>query len=182
MSQRKLNGEAESFSIALNDTLSAKLTPQDLELRFRAVGDRGYVSAETDRMILSDAIAEGIESAASHLGLEAAPTVVYLSNEIFAEDRETNDERYSMYSILAGIDFSAAKPLGGSRLESGDPIPELAENEILLSRWLAEDLEVDGRRQGRDALARRGQPRRTPGNSFYVRGGGDSGRGRRCDG
>lgn len=63
-------------------------------------------------------------------------------NEISAADRTDQKTRYSMYSIVAGVDFQQGPPLGPFRLSDDLPMPELNDDEIILSAWLAEDLQV----------------------------------------
>jgi ABC-type antimicrobial peptide transport system permease subunit len=129
--------DSSTAAARLEDALRESLTLDDLAIRLRVDSARGYVSAETNRMILQQEIADGIESAASQLGLRTAPTLVSLINELAAADRESPDERYSMYSIIAGLPLKVDAPLG--------PFFErdLADDEIILSQWLADDLEVE---------------------------------------
>lgn len=121
----------------LQDAITASLQPHDLGLRLRVDTEHGYVSVESDRMILEEAIGDAIMRTTDQLGLRAAPTLVYLINEFAAADRMSSSERYSMYSIIAGLPLGASPPLG----PVGDR-PELADNEILLAEWLQEDLDV----------------------------------------
>ncbi len=126
----------------LNAVVQKSLTPKDLKLNFRVVADRGYLAAESDRMILDDATAGAVAAAAEDLGLATDKTIVYLSNEIWATDRADPDERLSMYSIIAGLDMQAEAPFGPLKLTDGSAIPKLGNNDILLSAWLAEDLKI----------------------------------------
>lgn len=126
----------------LNDALQNHLNLDDLGLRLRKNMDRGYVSAESERMIIEDTLSAAISQSAEQLGLIAAPSVVYISNEIFAADRQAPDERYSMYSVLGGIPFDAPSPLGPVKLQEGTTVTSLEANEIVLSAWLAKDLQV----------------------------------------
>lgn len=126
----------------LNTVLQKSLKPTDLELNLRTVADRGYLSAESDRMILDQATADAVAAAAYDLGLSTSKSIVYLSNEIWAADRATPDERLSMYSIIAGLDMQAAAPFGPMKLSDGSAVPELGDTDIILSAWLAEDLDV----------------------------------------
>ena len=121
----------------LNEAVSESVTMADFGLRVRVDTGRGYLSAETDRMILEPAVADSIVTTARQLGLNTAPTLVYLINEFAAEDRDHPDERYSMYTIVAGLPHDAAPPLGpiGNR--------QPAEDEIILSEWLSDDLKVE---------------------------------------
>jgi ABC-type antimicrobial peptide transport system permease subunit len=133
---------SQKLNTALADGLSAGLTLEDVELRLRTVVDRGYVSVESERMILSDPIAEAVMQTTDTLGLQAKPTLVYLANEIAAVGRQADDKRYSMYSIVAGLPFDATAPLGPFQLNDGSPVPPLSDSDIILSSWLAEDLAV----------------------------------------
>lgn len=103
---------------------------------------RDYVSIETDRMILSDSTAGAAAQAADQLSLDSAGTIVYLLNEIFASDRVNEEERFSMYSIVAGVPMDVGKPLGPFRPQDADESWNAADDEILLTAWLAEDLQV----------------------------------------
>lgn len=123
---------------SLQDAVTASLQLDDLSLRLRVDTEHGYVSAESDRMILEQTVVDGVMSTADQLGLRAAPTLVYLINEFAAADRVSSNERYSMYSIIAGLPVNATAPLGPVGTQQ-----ELADNEILLSPWLQEDLEVN---------------------------------------
>jgi ABC-type lipoprotein release transport system permease subunit len=122
--------------------LQKALTLEDIGLRVRRIEDRGYLSVESDSMILEDTISAAVLKAADKLGMKAAPTLVYLANEINAANRTDNNSRYSMYSIIAGLDFGQPSPLGPFLLNDGTPVPSLKDNEIVLSEWLAADLEV----------------------------------------
>jgi putative ABC transport system permease protein len=126
----------ESEPDALESAVVESLTLDDLALRLRIDAEHGYVSAETDRMILETPVSDGVIAAADQLGLQTAPTLVYLINEFAAADRESSRERYSMYSIIAGVPLDRTTPLG--------PFgpAELAPDEVVISPWLADDLEV----------------------------------------
>jgi ABC-type antimicrobial peptide transport system permease subunit len=127
---------------SLQSKLQKSLTMEDIGLRIRRIEDRGYLSVESDSMIVEDAISDAVLKAADKLGMKAAPTLVYLANEISASNRTDNNSRYSMYSIIAGLDFGQPSPLGPFLLNDGTPVPSLKDNEIVLSDWLAADLEV----------------------------------------
>ena len=141
--ERSLAEFDKPLSDGLLDALSDSLNLTDMEVRLRPVEDRGYVSVESDRMILSDAVAEASQKAADEIGLQSAPVLVYLANEIAAADRSDDSERYSMYSIIAGLPFDSPLPLGPFKLPDGSDVPELADDDIALSAWLAEDLKVE---------------------------------------
>lgn len=133
--------------IAIADSLLAQLQKtliiDDLGLRARPVETSGFLSIESDSMILEDTVSDAVLKASDNLGMQAAPTLVYLINEISAANRTDLKTRYSMYSIVAGLDFQHSAPLGPFRLSDGEPVPTLSDNEIILSAWLAEDLQIN---------------------------------------
>jgi len=127
---------------SLQAELQKALTLSDLGLRVRPIEAGGFLSVESDSMILEDAVSDAVLQAAENLGMSAAPTLVYLMNEISAANQNDKKNLYSMYSIVAGLDFWQAAPLGPFRLTDDQPVPKLSDDEIILSAWLAEDLQV----------------------------------------
>ncbi|MFO1003126.1 MAG: hypothetical protein U0936_22560 [Planctomycetaceae bacterium] len=65
------------------------IAAEDIGLRFRIIEERGYMSVESDSMILEDSIAEAVQKAARNIGMKAAPTMVLLANEINARNAKT---------------------------------------------------------------------------------------------
>jgi ABC-type antimicrobial peptide transport system permease subunit len=126
----------------MQNQLQRTLTAADLGLRLRPITSAGFLSVESESLILEDPVVRAVEASASELGLVAAPTLVYLINELNAANRSDDASRFSMYSIAAGLDFHQPEPLGPFRLADGSPVPELADNEIVLSDWVATDLQV----------------------------------------
>lgn len=126
----------------VDELISKYITLKDVGVSIREHEARGYLSVETDRMILDDATSDTVQAAAAKLGLQTAPAVIYLLNEIFATDRIDPDDRYSMYSIIAGVNPNQSQPLGPFRPTDADAGFQLADDEILLTDWLAEDLQV----------------------------------------
>ncbi len=135
---------ADDVAVAerLQGDLRRRLAAADIGLRMRSMEARGYLSAESDSMILEDPIAESVQQAAAKVGLNASPVLVYLINEFSAANRTDLNSRYSMYSIAAGIDVRSTSPLGPFVTSAGEQIPELGPKDIVVSDWLAKDLEV----------------------------------------
>lgn len=126
----------------LQQAVAATIDLADVGLQIRALTDRGCLSVESDTMILSDPLSDAILSAARSTGVTASPVQVYLVNELSAAGRTDPKQRYSMYSIVAGVDFAQPAPLGPFLLNDGSPVPPLQDSDIVLSAWLAEDLQV----------------------------------------
>jgi ABC-type lipoprotein release transport system permease subunit len=132
-----------NLSSQLQQSLAKTLTLTDVGLTIRSPEQRSYLSVESTSMIIEDGIADAVLAAAKELGFTAEPVLVYLANELSAVGRENPNSRYSMYSIVAGLNLNAPSPLGPFQLASGEAAPTLAENEIALSAWLAQDLQVN---------------------------------------
>ncbi len=65
-------------------------TLADLSLRLVSHADRGYVSLESEQMMLDNGVSRGALRAANSLGRRAYPVLVYLFNQVFQpEERRT---------------------------------------------------------------------------------------------
>ncbi len=93
-----------------------------------------YVSFESERMILEDALAMTAEQVAAKLNMPASPVLAYLTNEISLVGDETG-KKFSMYSIVAGVPEPSqlAAPFGPLATQP------LGKDGVLLSEWLAKD-------------------------------------------
>ena len=149
---------------ALSEALVDSLGLADVGLNLRTVVDRGYLTVESDSMIIEDELSKAVTSAAESLGVASEPTLVYLANEIQRvedtsgnstgaqpnadtasskmQDKGSRQPGYSMYSIVAGLNFHAQTPLGPFLLSDGSAVPPLSKDDIVLSDWLASDLNV----------------------------------------
>jgi putative ABC transport system permease protein len=99
-----------------------------------------YFSLSTDRMMLDEATAREAERAFAALGAERVLT--YLANSIeripaeSANEPEAGDHRGIPYSMITAIDPTADGPLVDAE---GEPLPPLADDEIVLTTWAAQD-------------------------------------------
>ena len=90
-----------------------------------------YFSVSTDRLVINDDAAESIRKAFPN----AAELFTYLANDI----RLAGSGSGVPYSMVSAVDFSDSfRPLS----ISGAPIRNLAENEIVLNEWTANDLDA----------------------------------------
>jgi putative ABC transport system permease protein len=115
----------------LNKTLKATLQPEDYGLKFREIDRLGYLSVESDLLILPPDTVTAIEATAKALGFRAEPTVVYVVDTLAHEKREIP------YPIVAGLNASAAKPLGPFLPKD---VPELGNGEVILLNWPRSEL------------------------------------------
>lgn len=119
---------------ALSDTLSL----EDLSLRV-VPNDRGYLALESEQMILEDSFATAARKAADEAGQSVAQNMVYLVNEL---SNVENPDAYSAYSVIAGVDLSEVEAAPFGPLLVGDKVDALNNDEIILSDWLASDLDA----------------------------------------
>jgi putative ABC transport system permease protein len=132
--------DAAAAAAALDVELGQILTSDDLALRI-VKAPRGYLSVESQRQILENDIATAAEKSAEHLGMATSPVFDYLANEI---DNGSDPKKYSMYSIVAGLDpvTTNTSPFGPFVWASARPDEPLGPDEIVLDDWLAGDLGV----------------------------------------
>jgi ABC-type antimicrobial peptide transport system permease subunit len=121
----------------LDAALGRLLRLEDLELRLLEHPDHGYLSLESEQMFLEAAVSKAALAAGQELRGETSPVLVSLVNEI---RKQRNPERYSMYSVIAGIRPEEPKPFGPLEF-LGDHQP-LEGDRVYLNEWLAQDLEA----------------------------------------
>ena len=120
---------------SLNKWFAPQLSDYSLSLRKT---DRSYFNLTSDRMVLEPAV---VAAAMKAFGADGAqPALTYLANYI-----ETADGHGKIpYSTVAAVDFADAAPLGPLLNLKGDPIGPLADDEIVLNSWAADDLAAQG--------------------------------------
>jgi len=120
---------AGSDSADLQQALAELAQPVDYGLKVQANAQHGYLSIQSNRLVLAAAQIQALRNAAAANNAAAAVTSVYLADKIRAPNGLT-----SSYALLAGAeglnDFAAIE---GTSVISSD-------SQILLNSWLAEDL------------------------------------------
>jgi ABC-type antimicrobial peptide transport system permease subunit len=112
-------------SDSLAENFKSKLILADYGLTLRR-SPHGYVSLESQQLVLSDAIAETALATAGRTRLRAAKTLSYLANRI------TEGDEWIPYSVVAALDPALPPPLGPF-LPQG--IDELQKDDIILVDW-----------------------------------------------
>ncbi len=117
---------------ALQESLQPTLADYGIEV---AIHKLGYAQATSNRMLIGPAAASVIHKAfaADH----PQDVFTYLANTIAAGDKQIP------YSTISAIDFRAEPPLGPFKTPEGEAIAPLADDEIVLNSWAAEDLGVE---------------------------------------
>lgn len=128
----------------LEAALKQNLTLADLNLKIIPHAERNYLSLESEQMILDPQIEQAGREAAKKLDVATSPVMVYIANEFSPLKTPTGEEKtpYSMYSIVAGLDFPEQPPFGPFKFIGAKPKLPLQENEIVLNEWLANDLKT----------------------------------------
>ncbi len=98
----------------------------------------GYFNITTDRMLLEPTVKAAAMKAFDHDS--AQPTFTYLANYILADDGRGKIP----YSTVAAVDFSDSAPLGPLLNRDRQPIGPLADDEIVLNAWAADDFAAQG--------------------------------------
>ena len=126
---------------------------------------QGYLNITTDRLLFSESAEAAIRDALGARGKKGTgtfcpkgpagaahkrsqspfshqspfslqPTLTYLANTIARGEQEIS------YSTITAIDFPAEPPLGPFVTPEGEPIEPLADDQIVLNSWAADDLEA----------------------------------------
>ena len=149
----------------LTRLLEQSLQPADLNLRVVTQSQAGYVSVESERMILDRPAVQAVERAARETRGELSPVLVYIANRLrrapaTPDAPEQPGEPLSRYSVVAGVEprvFNSTEPppFGPYELAANSPAPAPGGNlllsppagspagkGILINDWLAQDLRV----------------------------------------
>ena len=92
----------------------------------------GYFNVTSRQMMMIEPIEMELVRAIDDRKIQ--PVLTYLANAIAIGNREIP------YSTIAAVDFVASPPLGPFLGPEGETLPPLAEDEIALNSWAAEDL------------------------------------------
>ncbi|MBL9092997.1 MAG: FtsX-like permease family protein, partial [Planctomycetaceae bacterium] len=94
----------------------------------------GYFNLASDRMLIDPPTEQAVLEA--YGDLQPQKVYTYLANTIAADGKEIP------YSTIAAMDLVDRAPLGPFRTPDGTAIGPIADGEIVLNRWAAEDLGV----------------------------------------
>lgn len=122
--QRREWADRVAEKVAVQIAPDRELSRQTVDAYFQR--ERNYLNLHSRRILLEAAVAEAALAAAKRTGLRAAPTLIYLANNIRAGDVDVP------YSVVAALDPTEAAPLGPF-LPAG--VKSLADDEIVLADW-----------------------------------------------
>ena len=117
------------------ESLTYQLHPTLDDYGIHVQGTRlGYVNVTSDRMVLEPAAERAIVDALAARHVEFQPALTYLANTIACGKREVP------YSTITAVGFAAQPRLGPFLSPEGKPLSPLADDEVALNSWAAEDL------------------------------------------
>ena len=117
------------------DTLQSLLHPTLGDLGFLLeTTPQGYVNVTSTRMLIDPAAERSARKALA--GNRTQDAFTYLANYIKAGDGKARIP----YSTITAIDLRDRPPLGPFTAEDGEIIGQIADDEIVLNRWAADDL------------------------------------------
>ena len=122
----------------LTSDLHRHLTMQDLSLRLVSNEAHGYLSLESERMLIDEGTITAAENVAKNHGWATSPVLVSLLTEI---ENSRDASKFSMYPISAGVGESSSRGAFES-LDFASGVAPQTKDEIAISDWLAEDLAV----------------------------------------
>jgi ABC-type lipoprotein release transport system permease subunit len=128
--------EVGALEASFYESLQKYLTLADLGLKWRSSG--GEMILESRELIISPSMEQNIRMAAVQVGLQPQVIFTYLANSI-------SSDQTIPYSTVTALDLEAESFRESLRLVSGEPAPELGDDEILLDKWAATEL---GAREG----------------------------------
>jgi len=129
-----LGRQAGSDTADLAGALHRVLSLEDLGLQLESEG--AVTTLESRQFVLDDARAATAQAVAAELGVPVQPVLTYLANSIELGDRRVP------FSTVSALGTLSDPALGPFSLTDGQPAPDLAEDEVLLNSWAADDLEA----------------------------------------
>lgn len=146
-----LTGDALTPATAerITELLDEQLTLADLGLKVAPHADHGYFSLESEQMLLEEAVASAGEEVTAGRGWPISPVLVYLLNRMGRPEPADSKTGYSMYSVVAGVEFTDRAPFGPFEFLAGG-VPQAKSTNaagpvpVVVNEWLADDLQGAG--------------------------------------
>ncbi|MFQ5527172.1 MAG: FtsX-like permease family protein [Thermoanaerobaculia bacterium] len=139
---REHGGRVNTFLVArepdaaepgdLGERLSESVELDDLSLTLDITADAMRLGSR--QFVFADAMTEAITAFAEANDLALRPSLTYLANSLSSPNGSVP------YTTVTAIDADGGNGLPPLTLSNGDPVPALAEGELLIDAWAAEDL------------------------------------------
>ncbi|MDP1797290.1 MAG: hypothetical protein Q8K78_07400 [Planctomycetaceae bacterium] len=139
MGDKEATQQPQAIAEQRTERIKSQSMLADLNLRIVYDTSLNVLVVESEQMILETRFADAAKAAAEKLGVPSSPVMVYLANWV---RHPTDPNAYSMYSTVAGLDVLALQtPFGPFEFVGGEPA-QLAEGEVIINEFLAEDLKA----------------------------------------
>jgi len=115
----------------LDTQLRSQLRVEDYGLRLREIDRKGYISIESDQLVLSPPLVAAIKQTAKDLGFRAEPTIAYIADTLSHGNREIP------YPVVVALNPAATTPLGPFLPSE---VGSLTDDEIVLLDWTGSEL------------------------------------------
>ena len=125
-------GDAEARLDVLQQSLRSSLALEDLGLEI-AEGE-GWVELQSRDYVLSPALETVVDEFAETIGARRFSVLTYIANRLTLGDRSVP------YSSITALRTDVEAPFGPLSLVDGSSAPELADDELLVNEWVADDL------------------------------------------
>jgi len=132
---RRNTTSVDSLDRVLQEILRENIQLRDFGVLIQP--HENFVAIESSEIILSPIIVNAVNAVSAELNLPVQPILTYLANTI-----ELNG-RLLPYSTISATTFPVAASFGELNLINGSSITTLADDEILLNKWAAQDLEAN---------------------------------------
>lgn len=130
---RSLDEAVASPTQGVSELLAEAVELDDLSILLEPTSGGARIGSR--QFVLADATTDFVTAFADERGFAVRPALTYLANELASSGGSVP------YSTITGLDPApAASTLPILLLTSGEPAPALADDEILIDAWTAEDL------------------------------------------
>lgn len=130
--------QAEKTAEEADEFLARQLALTDVGLRITQHDERGYISIESEQLVLDKVLSELVIETANAQGLAYAESLTYLINDFIVVGDE---ERKVVYSVACGVDFEQLAEWPGQKLLD-EVVKPPGDGEVALNEWMAMDLGV----------------------------------------
>ncbi|MEC7841371.1 MAG: ABC transporter permease [Candidatus Latescibacterota bacterium] len=132
------NGEAANGGGGADPQAALEQTVSLADVGLQLRRELGHGSLESSQLIIDPYLGDVAQEAAEELGLPHLPALTYLAISLELDGGVSVP--YSTVTALDPEELVGQPGLGELKLTDGSPAPALAADEILLTRWAAEDL------------------------------------------
>jgi len=129
---RKSAGTVDSLVQTLQTILRENIRLEDFGMSLKP--SENFVAIESPEIILNPIIVNAVETVSAEFNAPLQPSLTYLANTMEIRGK------LLPYSTIAAVATPTMPPFDELNLTNGSPAPILADNEIFLNEWAAQDI------------------------------------------